>query len=428
MVNSIDLENETANLIPSTSQAPTPDPELVGDDIPRMVNGSRISALSCLRLVAAWHIVMRHSYPLVNIWAWGYAWLTFFFVTSGFLVLWTESFMDTTPRLLSWSTGAKILKRGARLLPMYWMAMLWNMCFEGNLNYLCEALTYGHTRNIIAFCAELFCVQGWWSTWAGSDDDMHVQNLSSFHHINFVSWFVSVLWLYVLISPFVIVVLRKIISRLGLQMPLILLAAWPILSPWGGACPFWDMFIDPVFLRSHPPPLSLACLSMYISGMVFAELLKTTKPAWPVCFCAAPKKYLGSLALLMFFIPMITLSCSWGICAFYWQLTMQVPSVLLLLWGISNEEDWLSRLLSRRPLCWGEKAAYGVYIFQVPVWNSMEAIGLTKTASYDAMMLVYIVCLTLVAFLIHQFVEVPLTGRLVRIIDGICPHHRVTDA
>lgn len=347
----------------------------------------------------------------------------FFFVTSGFLLAQKMEQQDQTekPGAFCKKSFWNIIRRCIRFLPMYWLALLWEYWFERH--YVRRLMKDGSALQISFLIQEIFAVHGWWSNWQfgySPHCKYFVQDLTD--AINNVDWFVSVLLLWTIISPLVTYNLSMVNDRLTLQILLFSLAiVYPVVNPICAFCPFWDMFLPPAYIREYRPPMSLALPSTFVSGMVLAKLLKTTRSGPQLTLpLLLLKKWLGLCGLLLFILPMCIIPAGQetnDCCADYWQLLLCVPSVLLLLWGLSDENDWLNVIVSHKASSWAGQASYGIYLLASPVWYTLKDMGLSDIGSYDAQIAVWIGVLIPVAFSMHHLFEAPLIAMLGRLLD-----------
>ena len=112
---------------------------------PRRHGTQKLNAFNFMRLLAAWHVVLLHTVgaPPSPFCEWGGDWVVFFFALSGFLQSMPPTRVrialcgherrgfnrcsglgDSLPSRAGTSLGAiaiKVLKRGVRLMPMYYL-------------------------------------------------------------------------------------------------------------------------------------------------------------------------------------------------------------------------------------------------------------------------------------------------------------------
>jgi len=274
-------ENKSAQAVPSRPKA--------GDKFP----------LGLARFLASTHVVIGHLYakgitPKVYFFGWGFTWVPWFFMLSGFVLFTAHLRRPKEEGILDYA-----LRRSVGIYPLYALSLI---------PAIVIAKALGSVPSVQVLIAQSFLVQAWWPGWTEQALQTHC-------------WFLSamvVFWL--LFKPLsrclqnlsLVATLASMVALFALPWLVILVPAiahqsltWYSAHSWGQTSTLLDLSV--VFLKFHP-----ACyLHIFVLGMLLAKLrilldakAKTSARPWVFCLpmeFLAPIGYLG--LFLVFSLP-----------------------------------------------------------------------------------------------------------------------------
>ena len=335
---------------------------------PPMKKAEHMTALGVVRFVASIHIVVGHLTTAgklrpTYLSSWGFTWVPFFFVLSGFVL--------TYARLASGKPNAVdmpltiVWKRTAGIYPMYAVTLCMTAAVRMSLG---TALP-----SFLTLLSQTVLMQSFSPYLATASMAMHC-------------WFLSCLLVYWVLFRW----LYLGVLRLNLAGTIFALAACAAL-PWltiavpaavGSSAGWYDgsgeVSDDPkgfwlAFLKFNP----LCYLHVFIFGMVLAKLRQFLKgtPAGLIAFEgeACVTGALGYLGLLWVFLHREIRPAGALLSA---RLSVLLPLQGMVLLGFSGNRSYLSRMLSWRPLRVLGDLSYAQYLLQfvaADVWPSQRS-------------------------------------------------------
>ena len=335
---------------------------------PPMKKAEHMTALGVVRFVASLHIVVGHlttggKLRPTYLSSWGFTWVPFFFVLSGFVL--------TYARLASGKPNAVdmpltiVWKRTAGIYPMYAVTLCMTAAVRMSLGTALPSL--------LTLLSQTVLMQSFSPYLATASMAMHC-------------WFLSCLLVYWVLFRW----LYLGVLRLNLAGTIFALAACATL-PWltiavpaavGSSAGWYDgsgeVGDDPkgfwlAFLKFNP----LCYLHVFIFGMVLAKLRQLLKgtPAGLIAFegetCVTGA--LGYLGLLWVFLHREIRPAGALLSA---RLSVLLPLQGMVLLGFSGNRSYLSRMLSWRPLRVLGDLSYAQYLLQfvaADVWPSQRS-------------------------------------------------------
>jgi len=343
----------------------------------------RFKSIGFVCCFAAAHIIGYH----LALWSehgffkWGYSWVSFFFVLSGFNLTHAQlrgGDPDKAEQAIPF-----LLRRLLRVYPLYALSLVLVPCVKSVTPRMLHLLPIN-----------VLLLQAWWPT-----DE--VENAW-----NGPSWYISALaslWLFWLFAyPFVralptltccCVVGVITIGACGC------FAGTALLCVWYGPVEWHETPLLRLVVHS---PVSNAHL--FFCGMCLAKLF-TERVATP----GVPKDFLtlklGSQQYALSASVAFSSLCGLFMCAdnrgkpvfILVSNGLLLPLQMLLLWGLASEEDPLARVFKRWPLSGGEAIYYGLYINQAnvntiayqlfPLWDAKLQERLSHTVLFFCLLL-----------------------------------------
>jgi peptidoglycan/LPS O-acetylase OafA/YrhL len=358
----------------------------------------RLPALTSIRFFAAFHVALFHMKEigvirgpgwLATFAGIGYVGVSFFFVLSGFILVYTYAGRDIVLRDF-WQT------RFARIYPAYLFALLLTLPFWifGALKMHIPMFDFGEHHFALATGLVLLLLQSWVPGAALS--------------WNAVSWSLSVEAFFYVLFPFLLMRFgkfsRKVLWTLipacwivGLAISGGFLALRPTGAPYVSSAD-WSAAVN--FVKFFP----LVRLPEFLMGMAcgFLFLLSERNPK-----LATPLIGLGLLgaagtAVASKFVPYLIV-----------HTALSGPAFAALVYGIALEPKWVGWLNNRLLVLFGN-ASYSFYLlhsfFVWPFFHDMrtQAVrnqGFVGIALWTVMMLI-------ISSLVYRFIEEPLRRRL----------------
>lgn len=324
-------------------------------------------ALQFPRLLGAIHIIGFHFFYRVAFNAWGFSWVSWFFMVSGFVLA------QGRESACSWQdcerVGRFMLSRLVSVWPLHLVTILVSEWLNGygkrvwhvEAPHVCK-VAFGLPSTIFGqLLANIFLVQSWGT--ACSDR-------GPWNHVN---WFVATLCAYwLLFEPFMWVVSRyhtrtHMYSILGLCW----LWSWFgfLIQRWNHWNPFNHLdYAALVFCQTrytHP----ISHFQTFFAGMVLAKF----HTALPAPHCASPtlltqilhmaSRFQATLSagllLLIFFRQ-----TPWRFYLFWWNGGL-LPLHALFILGLASGEDPLAKLWSQKSFVFISNFSYSLYITQI---------------------------------------------------------------
>ena len=386
-----------------------------------IVARANINALTGLRFVAAFSIVLGHAYrPWLEVTAIG---MPLFFTLSGFIIHYVYS--DAFSSHWSRAVGEFATARFSRLYPLY-LVLLAFLILHGPAGH-----SFGHLRNVTAFLAYLAAC---WTWWPFLIDD---------HPAGFfyVSWSVSTEMFFYLAYALLLYRLAAIRSARSCLIILILFCFIAYAF-------FFGLFVtrdlwEPVALQANPAfvarttdynqsfyrwllYLSPYCrLPEFIGGVLTCQLFLLNRRQRSV-LNRAPVAWLGTVAIVVMAILyaqfryfgehdrwLDTGHFTYG--AFIVNLHQNflfAPCCYALIFSLACGGGALARILSSRPALFGGEVSYSTYLSHEMVLAKLGQLGAGAMATVPYLM-VLLPIVYAVSWLLYSLVEMP-AKRLLR--------------
>ena len=360
----------------------------------------KIPALTSLRFFAAFHVLLFHTRAMGAafgpVWfqklsSIGYVGVSFFFVLSGFILVYTYSGRPTTAKKF-WSA------RFARVYPAYAFALLltlpiflYGVAHFREMNMQFMAFQAGHTR--IAAALEILLLQSWFPPAALS--------------WNAVGWSLSVEAFFYLLFPF----LLTRFERLSKAQLLFMIAGCWIASnavsgsytwfrPDGVANPDANVYTSWMNFVKFFPLVRLPEFLMGMSaGILFLRSSRSSRSAVPLVLG-------GVLAIAL--VSALSNHLPYAVI----HTALLSPAFAAIVYGIALRPGWASFLDFKLPVLLGE-CSYSMYLihssFVFPVFHTST--GAIRNANFGGLALC--LCLVLLfSILIYRFIEEPARRKL----------------
>lgn len=353
-----------------------------------------IRQLTFLRFLAASGVVVYHAGRRTDSLAWGLPlWdqadtaVSFFFVLSGFILAYVYSTRGVRRAFVFY------VARVARILPVYWIALLLIASYE----------LYKSRLDLIELTLSIPLLQAWWPGYS--------------QVLNTPGWSLSVEFFFYLCFPFL---LRLMVPLSTVALIMIAISSTALNLGLLIAVSYWSEMGDHRLLQdfiSYHPLTHLATFTAGIaSGLLFklhSERLK--KLAVPLM--------LGSLILLfaMILIPNPVIK--------YHHNGLFVPMFVAFLWGLGAAPDLiLSRIFRWAPLVLLGEASYSIYILQMPVWLLWVPLAHRFALSPNTLFWLFYAVLVLVSIICFKWIEAPLREQIKNSYAVWSRHHSPTAA
>lgn len=374
-----------------------------------------IDALTGLRAVAAFSIVLGHAYrPWLEVTAIG---MPLFFTLSGFIIhyVYSDAFSGHWRR----AVGEFATARFARLYPLYLVLLAFLILHEP------QGHSFGHLRNISAFLAYLAAC---WTWWPFRVDD---------HPAGFfyVSWSVSTEIFFYLVYA---LLLYRIAAIRSVRLCLIMLISFCFIA----YVFFFGLFItrdlwEPVALQANPALIArttdysqsfyrwLLYLSPYcrlpefIGGVLTCQLFLLSRRQRSV-LDPVPAAWLGTVAIVVMAILYAQFRYfgehdrwldaghfTYG--AFIVNLHhnfLFAPSCYALIFALACGGWALARVLSSRPALFCGEVSYSTYLSHETVLVNLGQLGAAAMAAVPYLVLV-MALVYLVSWVLYSVIEMP---------------------
>ena len=369
---------------------------------------ARLAALDFLRFigavhVAAYHLVTGLSVPRDQLpfgIKWGFSWVTFFFILSGFVLMFSREKQGGRPAAFTFQGGsarAWLWKRLVGAYPLFVLSLLlakWGSALHTQ--------PLGFWLNLLPMLAML---QAWAPT-VHCDDRTFMCTQTAW---NEPAWFISCLFFHWLLFPFVFRVLARasafcctacIAVLLGLSFWELIL--WPQLTELSPA----ELELVGVLAARHP----LANMYKFVLGCLLSrlfiacQLMPGTVTEAPTAlqlaarYAATPAAV--ALCLVFSFVDPDTLSCREAV-------TVSLYSVLIV--SLACGADPLARVFSLPVFTWWGKLSYAVYMLHSSVMAFVSNLTSNPdwTRNDESYARAFFPTLLVLSLLAHYGVEVP---------------------
>jgi len=360
----------------------------------------RLPALTSLRFFAAFHVLLFHTQAMGAVFGpvWfqrlssiGYVGVSFFFVLSGFILVYTYAGRSTTAREF-WRA------RFARVYPAYAFALLITVPFflftvqhSSEIKLPFVAFEAAHVK--LASALEILLLQAWVPPAALS--------------WNAVGWSLSVEAFFYLLFPFLLLRYSRLSPK---QLFAIMLASWlasnlistayTVLRPDGIVHPDANVYTSWMQLVKFFP---LARLPEFLMGMaagvLFLRSERKQRVAWPLL--AAGVAAVAMVASFANHIPYAVI-----------HTALLSPAFAAIIYGVALGPRWSSLLENRLLVLLGD-ASYSMYlIHSYIVFNVFHnAKGDVRNANFSGLALCTVIALAF-AILVYRFIEEPARRKL----------------
>jgi peptidoglycan/LPS O-acetylase OafA/YrhL len=360
----------------------------------------RLPALTSLRFFAAFHVLLFHTQAMGAVFgpAWfrqlssiGYVGVSFFFVLSGFILVYTYAGRPMNARNF-WRA------RFARVYPAYAFALLlslpffiWGALHFAEIQVPFMAFESAHLK--LAAALEVFLLQAWIPPAALS--------------WNAVGWSLSVEAFFYLLFPFLLIRYERFTRK---QLFAILLLCWlasgafsgayTLLRPDGVAHPDANVYTSWMNAVKFFP---LARLPEFLMGMaagiLFLSTQRNRRAALPLI--AAGVVAIALVAAFASKIPYAVI-----------HTALLSPAFAAIVYGVALRPRWISILENRVLVLFGD-ASYSMYLIHANVVFSFfhNSKGDVRNASFVGLGLCLLIVLA-IATLIYQFIEQPARRKL----------------
>jgi peptidoglycan/LPS O-acetylase OafA/YrhL len=358
----------------------------------------RLPALTSIRFFAAFHVALFHMNEIGVISGprWlkllagiGYVGVSFFFVLSGFILVYTYAGRHIVLRDF-WQT------RFARIYPAYLFALLLTLPFWifGALKMHIPMFDFGEHHFALATSLVLLLLQSWVPGAALS--------------WNAVSWSLSVEAFFYAVFPFLLVRFGKF-SRtalwtiiptcwlVGLAISGGFLALRPAGAPYVSSAD-WSAAVN--FVKFFP----LVRLPEFLMGMacgyLFLRTERNPRLAWP--FVALGLLGVAATALASRYVPYLIV-----------HTAMSGPAFAALVYGIALEPKWVGLLNNRLLVLFGD-ASYSFYLlhsfFIWPFFHDFKTQALRNQGFVGIGL--WLIMMLIISSLVYRFIEEPLRRKL----------------
>jgi len=329
----------------------------------------RLEAVNGARLIASLHVVGTHisrlssSSSQLYLMQWGYTWVPWFFLLSGYIL--TIGRVTARKRDKELSPVQFVWKRLSAVYPLYIFGFVITLITSLFSHNLLRSFT------LSSIIVQMFLLQSWFPSETEHSLQSQCWFLSSIvpfwylhnktlHHLLLVdtkrlrlllSWIFVLPWIFLFVLPFL------------LRIPL----DWFKYHKWGRYETWIDVLV--VVLKFHP----LCYFHIYVMGMILAIVYVRQKQQGSIPWLWRQGSLVGySLLLIVFCVPAIRPPASKLLC----RLGGLAPLQCLILIGLSQEQDIVSRFLKLKPVASLGKFSYSIYILQYIVfwmWGGEEA-------------------------------------------------------
>lgn len=313
-----------------------------------------LPALTALRFPATIAAVLFHVWGLLlgpggeippletwNLWAG----LTFFFVTSGFILtyVYLDEFRSPKPRGV-WNF---LVARLARFYPVHVLTFIVFLPFS--YEQLMRG-DFGHKGICIA-------------TYLGLGHAWLPMHMNKAHAFNSPSWSLSTDMFFYLMLPLLIPALTR--GPLWRRVAVVLLA----IAPWALAVAdlFGAKLLGPITPYRYPPCRMID----FVAGVLMALAWHNRRAAG-----TAPTRSVRSATIIEVATVLAAVAWMWAVVVTFKEvkwlmatgwLGVYLPPILLLMWVLSRDEGLVSRLLSTRPLMYLGDISFALYMVHMPV-------------------------------------------------------------
>ena len=376
--------------------------------LPTPARAARLASLDFLRFigavhVAAYHLVTGLSVPRDQLpygVKWGFSWVTFFFILSGFVLMFSREKQGGRPAAFTFQGGsarAWLWKRFVGAYPLFVLSLLlakWGSALHTQ--------PLGFWLNLLPMLAML---QAWAPT-IHCDDRTFMCTQTAW---NEPAWFISCLFFHWLLFPFFYRVLARasavcctacITVLLGLSFWELML--WPQLTELSPA----ELELVGILAARHP----LANVYKFILGCLLSrlfiacQLMPGTGTEAPTAlqlatrYAATPAAV--ALCLVFSYVDPDTLSCREAV-------TVSLFSVLIV--SLACGADPLARVLSLPVFSWWGKLSYAVYMLHSSVMAFVSNLTSNPdwTRNEGRYARAFFPTLLIMSLLAHYGVEVP---------------------
>jgi len=302
------------------------------------------------------HVVVFHSFEEPNLCKWGYSWVTFYFILSGFVLTYDQVRRGHPASAFTYSSrtaGAWLWKRFIGVYPLFVLSLILVLSQLGSL----RSQPVGVWLNLIPMLTMLHA-------WAWAKDCTDTEFFCSHTVWNEPAWFISALFFHWLLFP----IIYRIVARSTLfacaccQATCFALSFWELLV-WPVITDYPDSEIETIEVISSRNPI--LTLYLFVTGCVLCKIFlafqlqpsgATKLTSWSlvaVRYAATPTA--AAIVLLFSFVDLNAVQCKCGVFILMYSL---------LIVSFAYGADPLSRLFSLGPLPWFGQFAYPVYILQ----------------------------------------------------------------
>lgn len=306
--------------------------------------------------------------------------MTYFFLLSGFILVISVSkdgiILERINKMFFWK------RRAARILPMYFLAML--LFFILNFEYSTDESLREQTQG---YLFAVILIQAWLSDFVMD--------------INYPSWSLSVEAFFYFLFPWILILWRKFSSKTIIVLSVILWIGNLFLYIYLNDNNFQENFIK------FYPPLHLAT---FIQG-VGTGILLIRHFDW---IKEKASKYIHTATILMTILVIYT---SYNNYSFYeYQHNgLLSPFFLVLLLSLSILDGKLKEILSSKPLIFLGGVSYAIYILQVPIYQLCQKyIPILNEMDEGSLFYPYLIVLFLVSSICFVYFEKPMRKWILR--------------
>eukprot|EP00746_Dinoflagellata_sp_MGD_P142054 gnl/MRDRNA2_/MRDRNA2_75060_c0_seq1.p1 gnl/MRDRNA2_/MRDRNA2_75060_c0~~gnl/MRDRNA2_/MRDRNA2_75060_c0_seq1.p1 ORF type:complete len:785 (+),score=42.50 gnl/MRDRNA2_/MRDRNA2_75060_c0_seq1:118-2472(+) len=374
-----------------------------------------LPALHFIRFIGAVHIIRFHYWFRDNGSEWGFTWVSWYFMVSGFVL--TRSRPPFAEEYCWRQFGTWLLSRWASAWPLHVLVLVlveWRFGVGSGkwmLQSQCPVVWIFPQTVLGLFLENVFFCNSW----------MSCGDRGSWNHVN---WFLATLSAYWLAFPFLIRVTRRFQSRWQIYCMLGICWFWSTLGHvnfyWYALSPFNNLDNESVILSQVRYTHPTAHIHTFMAGMLLANLhaLESKTPnnqngRWsclPVLqvLCEGLQKLRCTLSLSGLF-TLFYWCTPWRFYLIWWNGGL-IPLHALLIIGLSTREDVLTRLFGHWSFALLGRWAYAAYITQVAaifakndIFQCLYAERIITEDQYWYAPLAFAICTALG----HYFVERP---------------------
>jgi len=353
---------------------------------PNILGAMNSAALSSLRFFAALFVVLFHNIQMSDtlkaapkIFTAGPQMVTFFFVLSGFVLVLAYC-PDKMPSLKTYA-----VKRLTRILPAYFIALALSVAL---------LLYFSKGFSPVAFVLNLLLLQSWFPSYPLS--------------INGPGWFLSDLVFFYAVFPVVLMYLKKA-QPSPIKFIILCLFLWLCTQI------VLTILLNTTFYKGSPSrshalifyfPLSHLC--SFVLGMAGAYFFITQANPLKLSTAKSIVIMLFLLCLIVLLIEnQLTIRKLLGIRLPFYS-SFYAPLFLLLVGCFCVSDNFITSILSIKPLIILGESSFSVYILQKPVRIILHSILEPMSIPYDIFLLIYIVLLTALGILLLYTVDRPI--------------------